>query len=141
MTGPTRRSLLAGAALLPLAAALSACGGSPPEESKESGEAVGGTAGAPGAPVTEVTITSPASVFDITTVHVPVGRPVTFNYRNEHAGVPHNLHVQGGGIDDMTPVAPGRVVQTLTVTFPAAGDYGYLCDVHPETMVGVVKAA
>ncbi len=139
MTGATRRGVLAGAVLLPLSAALSACGGSP---SKESGtSAKGATAGEPGAPVTEVTITSPASVFDITTVHVPVGRPVTFTYRNEHAGVPHNLHVQGGGIDDMTPVAPGPVVQTLTVTFPAAGDYGYRCDVQPETMVGVVKAA
>lgn len=26
----------------------------------------------------EVTITSPASIFDITTVFVPVGRPVTY---------------------------------------------------------------
>lgn len=138
MTGLTRRSVLAGAVLLPVTAALSACGGSP---SKESSQAKGGTAGAPGTPVTEVTITSSATVFDITTVYVPAGRPVTFTYRNEHQGVPHNLHVQGAGLDDKTPVAPGRVVQTLTLTFPTAGDYGYLCDVHPEMMVGVVKAA
>jgi plastocyanin len=134
----TRRRLLAIALSAPFAGVLSACGGSGGSGGASS-DGGGNTAGSPDAPVTEVTVTSPATIFDITTIFVPVGQPVTVTYRNDDEGVPHNFHVTGFDLDEKTTLKPGPDVQTLTVTFPQAGDYDYICDVHPE-MTGVVKA-
>lgn len=134
----TRRRLLAIALSAPFAGVLSACGGSGGSGGASS-DGGGATAGSPDAPVTEVTVTSPATSFDITTIFVPVGQPVTVTYRNDDEGVPHNFHVTGFDLDEETTLKPGPDVQTLTVTFPQAGDYDYICDVHPE-MTGVVKA-
>ena len=137
----SRRRFLSAVLLTGASGALAGCGGS------ASGTAAGGAAldgetlGSPSTPVTEATIVSPDSSFDVTTVHVPVGQPVEFTYDNRHEGVPHNLHVLGNGIDELTPVRPGKIVQTLTVTFPEAGRYDYICDVHPDTMKGIVIAA
>lgn len=131
----TRRQLLAGAVVVPLSVAVAGCGAEPQEDAGEAG----GTLGSADAPVTEAVIVSPATLFDITTVFVPVGQPVRFTYRNEHKGVPHNFHVSGSGVDAKTTLRPGPDVQAITVTFPAAGEFGYVCDVHPS-MTGVVRA-
>lgn len=140
--GLTRRQLLAGATVLPLSIATASCGqqesGSADEASGD-GSASGSTLGSAAAPVTAAVIASPATVFDVTTVFVPVGQPVRFTYRNEHEGVPHNFHVSGTGVDAKTTLRPGPDVQEVTVTFPAVGEYGYVCDVHPS-MTGAVRA-
>ena len=139
-----RRRFLSAVALAGASGALAGCGGSstaPDSTASEPEPLAGDTLGAPGSPVTQATIVSPDSSFDVTTVHVPVGRPVNFTYDNAHQGVPHNLHVSGSGIDSLTPVRPGLIVQELTVTFPQPGRYDYICDVHPDTMKGVVIAA
>ena len=131
----TRRQLLTGVTVLPLAAAVAGCG-------DDAGVGIaggGGTLGSADAPVTEAVIVSPATLFDVTTVFVPAGEPVRFTYRNEHEAVPHNFHVSGADVDAKTPLRPGPDVQELTVTFPAAGDFGYVCDIHPS-MTGVVRA-
>ncbi len=132
----TRRRLLAIALTTPFAGVLSACGGGTGGNSGGSGK----SAGSADAPVTEVTVTSPATSFDITTIFVPIGQPVTITYRNDDEGVPHNIHVTGSGLDEKTTLKSGPDVQTLTVTFPAAGDYDYICDVHADSMTGVVTA-
>lgn len=137
----TRRGLLSAVLLTGASGALAGCGGSDPDTAESDAAPAGETLGTPSAPVTRATIVSPDSTFDVTTVHVPVGQPVEFTYDNRHDGVPHNLHVSGNGIDSLTPVRPGPIVQTLTVTFPQAGRYDYICDVHPDTMRGVVVAA
>ena len=137
----SRRRFLSAVALAGASGALAGCGGSSSSKASDSELPAGGTLGAPGSPVTAATIVSPDSSFDVTTVHVPVGRPVDFTYDNRHEGVPHNLHVSGKGIDTLTPVRPGKIVQELTVTFPEAGRYDYICDIHPDTMRGVVIAA
>ena len=143
----SRRRFLSAALLTGAAGALGGCGGGPTasETASDTGSepdaAAGATLGSAEGPVTAATIVSPDSSFDVTTVHVPVGRPVAFTYDNRHEGVPHNLHVRGSGIDSKTPVRPGKIVQELTVTFPEAGRYDYLCDIHPDTMKGVVIAA
>ena len=136
----SRRRFLSAVALASASGALTGCGGAS-ENSEPGAPLAGATLGAPGAPVTRATITSPDSSFDVTTVHVPVGRPIQLTYDNRHEGVPHNLHVSGDGLDSLTPVRPGKIVQELTVTFPRAGRYDYICDVHPETMRGVMIAA
>ncbi|MBW3647111.1 MAG: cupredoxin domain-containing protein [Actinobacteria bacterium] len=135
----TRRRLLALALTAPFVGMLSACGGSG-GAGRGSSSGSGDTAGSADAPVTEVTVTSPATIFDITTIFVPVGQPVTITYRNDDEGVPHNIHVTGSGLDEKTTLKPGPDVQSLTATFPQAGDYDYICDVHPDSMTGVVKA-
>lgn len=133
----TRRGLLKAAAATPFLGVVAACGvGSSP--SKNAG--AGSTAGSTAEPVTAVTITSTGLSFDITTVHARSGTPLTVTYRNEHTGIPHNWHVSGA-VDAQTTVKPGPDTQTITVTFPAPGDYKYICDVHPEMMVGVVRVS
>ena len=136
----SRRRFLSAVVLAGASGAVSGCGGSS-TESEADAPLPGDTLGAPDAPVTSATIVSPDSSFDVTTVHVPVGRPVEFTYDNRHEGVPHNLHVSGNGLDSLTPVRPGPIIQELTVTFPEAGRYDYICDVHAESMRGVVIAA
>lgn len=136
--GTSRRQFLSAVLLSGAAGALAACGESSSAAPTGGSADQGGTLGSPTTPVTRVTIVSPASSFDVTTVHVPAGQPVEFTYDNRHRGVPHNLHVSGTGVDSKTPVRPGEIVQTLTVTFPEAGRYDYICDVHPDTMKGVV---
>ena len=134
-----RRRFLSAVLLVGASGTVAGCSGS--EKGNAGAAQADGTLGSPSAPVTRATIVSPDSSFDVTTVHVPVGQPVEFTYDNRHEGVPHNLHVSGNGIDSLTPVRPGKIVQTLTVTFPEAGKYDYICDVHPDTMRGVVIAA
>ena len=136
----SRRRFLSAVVLSGVSGAVAGCG-RPSTASEAGAPQAGETLGSAAAPVTQATIVSPDSSFDVTTVHVPVGQPVVFTYDNRHQGVPHNLHVSGNGIDSLTPVRPGKVVQELTVTFPAAGRYDYICDVHPDTMRGVVIAA
>ena len=137
----TRRGLLSAVLLTSASGALAGCGGSDSDAAEGAAAPAGETLGTPSAPVTRATIVSPDSTFDVTTVHVPVGQAVEFTYDNRHEGVPHNLHVSGDGLDSKTPVRPGEIVQTLTVTFPKAGRYDYICDVHPDTMRGIVVAA
>ena len=140
---PPRRALAAASSLV-LALSLTACGsddaGTAPSASGSAGQSAPseGSSEAPATEVTEVTITSTSLSFDVTEVTVPAGVPVTFTYDNQQDGVPHNLHVTGEGVDEMTDVEEGPVTQTLTVTFPEPGTYGYVCDVHPQQMQGVV---
>ena len=48
----------------------------------------------------------------------------------------------GGCADDATAVrtelAPGIVQHTFTFTTPPPGRYAFWCDVHPDTMTGVL---
>ena len=134
-----RRHFLMGVLLAAGSGVLAACESPPTAPAGAAKE--NDTVGSASTPVTTATITSPDSTFDVTTVHAPAGQPVEFTYRNLHEGVPHNLHVSGNGVDSLTPVEPGEIVQTLVVTFPEPGRYDYICDVHPETMKGVVMVA
>ena len=137
------RRLLATALALVLAGGLAGCGGSGTADGAAGSSADGASTstaiGSEAAPVTEATVVSPSTSFDVTTIYVKAGQPVTLTYDNRHAGVPHNLHVSGTGVDEMTSITSGPDVQTITVTFPTAGKYGYVCDVH-ASMVGVVIA-
>lgn len=78
--------------------------------------------------------------FDVTTIFVPAGMPITVTYDNRHGGVPRNVRVSGAGLDAKTPVRPGPIRQELVFTAPSAGTFGFICDVHPVTMKGVIQA-
>lgn len=63
---------------------------------------------------------------------------VTIRFANKDAGIPHNLHVTGAGVDEKTEVEQGPHTASLTVTL-AAGTYRYVCDVHPTQMTGELR--
>lgn len=95
---------------------------------------------APEGPVTDITITSTTTAFDIESFEVSVGEPVTVTYDNADDGVAHNIRVETGeDPEPATEVEVGPVVQELTFTLEEAGEYTYLCDVHPA-MRGTITA-
>lgn len=72
--------------------------------------------------------------FSTKTLSAPAGE-VTIRFTNNDAGIPHNLHLTGAGVDEKTEVEAGPNTQSLTATLEA-GTYRYVCDVHPTQMSG-----
>lgn len=72
--------------------------------------------------------------FSATTLTAPAGK-VTIQFQNRDQGVPHNLHVTGGSVDEQTDIEAGPVQQQLTLDV-GAGNYRFVCDVHPQQMNG-----
>jgi hypothetical protein len=53
----------------------------------------------------------------------------------DNAPVEHNFHLQGPGVDMMTPLEGPTTTVTWTVAF-TDGTYTFICDAHPTTMKG-----
>ena len=88
---------------------------------------------------TSATIVGENIAFDTVSLTVPTGEEVTITFDNRDADVPHNLHIQAGSQGDFrTEITAGLVVQRLTFTIDAPGEYVYICDVHPTLMVGTI---
>lgn len=92
-----------------------------------------------------VTIVAEDVAWDVDCVRAPADRPLSITVDNRDVGVNHNLHVTGLPGKPSTPLEVGPVVQELVVPAEAlrAGDYAYVCDIHPN-MTGtleVVEAA
>ena len=68
--------------------------------------------------------------FDEEVVNVPVGVPVTVEFRNEQGGVQHNVHLTEPE-DIVSDLVIGPASTTFEVTFDEPGEYTYNCDVHP----------
>ena len=99
-----------------------------------------------------------ASAFSHEQITLPPGVDFTMTLDNQDDSVAHNLiFFQGdeadldepvlegclsGCADDATAVrtelAPGIVQHTFTFTTPPPGRYAFWCDVHPDTMTGVL---
>ena len=104
---------------------LVACGGDDPVDA--------------GPPVAEITITSTKTEFDVEAFAVRAGAEVPVTYDNRHAGVQHNVHFELEGDDDpATDVKAGPDVQTVTLVASEAGEFDYICDVHPGQMQGTL---
>lgn len=126
-------------ALAALAMLLAACGGEgtaetsavpePPTAGADAGEATDGDV--------VIELVAERIQWDQDTLTAPVGT-VTFLIDNQDSGIPHNLRVTGHGIDEATELESGEVVQELEVTFPEAGSYDYICDIHPN-MDGTIE--
>jgi plastocyanin len=105
-------------------------------------------AGSPGAsaPAGGLTITAPvgaaATGFQPTTLKAAPGHAFTVTFDNQDAGVPHNWVVtkpDGSKVDigDTTPFSgPGQ--KTYNVPSLSAGQYPFMCQVHPTTMKGIL---
>lgn len=89
-----------------------------------------------------VTLIAENTTFDTTTLEATVEETLTITYDNRDDGVPHNLHVEGtAGGDAKTDIEEGPTTQTLDVTFDEAGEFDYVCDVHPDQMRGTVTVS
>jgi plastocyanin len=121
---PARRALLAVVAVLSVAA----CGG----------DDDGGSVAAPTEPVTEITITSTGTRYDIESFQVPVGEEITLTYDNQHRGVTHDVHFED--LDVETPLKRGPATDRVTFTVDEPGEHTYVCRVHPSVMKGTMTA-
>jgi plastocyanin len=115
----TRRALTTVFMLLLLVLGLSACGGGDGDGDEEGGPNTGGTtlelAADPGGSFS----------FDKETLEAPAGT-ITIHLTND-ASVPHNVGVEGNGVDEKTDtVTKGDI--SLTVELEP-GEYTFYCDV------------
>ena len=77
-----------------------------------------------------VTIVAEDLAFEPERVSAPVGT-VEITLDNRDDGVAHNIVVTGNGVDEGTELERGPVTQELSVEFPEAGSYTFVCEIHP----------
>lgn len=121
-------------------------GGSPSPSAGPSGPA-GSAAPSPGAsagpsiPTADVTIRAQGIQFLDRQVTAPAGRPFTIAFVNLDAGVPHNVDIRSTPGDNLFvgEIFNGVDVRVYEVPALAAGEYPFICTVHPN-MTGTITA-
>ena len=105
------------------------------------------------APSTELTLTAPVGSsntgFAETELSAPADTPFTIVFKNDDAGIPHNVEIFEGTDTTVPPVwAPegnalinGVAEETYEIPALPAGTYTYNCFAHPATMVGSLSVA
>jgi plastocyanin len=88
-----------------------------------------------GEPVTEQTIVAENIAFDVQAFTVTAGAEVTVTLDHRDIGIPHNIAFEFA----KTNLENGPVTQELAFTAPAAGEYEYICDAHPQ-MAGTMTS-
>jgi plastocyanin len=116
------------AAALVLVLVLSACG-----DSEASGPTT--TVGCKDARNGGVTLVAKDIRWDTDCLRADPG-PLTIEVDNQDEGINHNVHLPDAPDSPATELEPGLVTQELDVTL-AAGEYEYICDLHPN-MVGTL---
>ena len=117
--------------------------------------ALGGGAGASGAPGASidpsapvVTVTAPngaaATGFEPTTLTAPASVTFTLVFDNQDPSAPHNIVIKDAS-DQAIPIGDtsfftGPKERSYAVPPLDAGDYSFVCEVHPTTMTGTLTA-
>lgn len=129
-------------ALAVLVLVISACGGDdkPTAIPVSGGSAFSDTTRSTTSAADDLEVNAQDIAFDVDRIEVAVGQAVTVTFNNNDTGIPHNLHVEAGGVDAKTDIAPGPDTQTLEFTIDEAGSYTFICDVHPQ-MTGDLVAS
>jgi plastocyanin len=138
----------ASAAVSPSASAPAASPSASAPASAPASQPVSPPASAPaGSPATGgLTITAPvgaaANGFDPKTLKAAPGHAFTVTFDNQDAGVPHNwvLTKPDGSTVDIGDTTFFNGVAQKTYNVPAlnAGQYPFMCQVHPTTMKGIL---
>lgn len=96
----------------------------------------GGPIGGP----TIITIVAQNLRFDRNSIAAGPGLDVTITLDNRDAGVPHNVAFYTNRSASQkiatTNLITGPATDTLNFTAPAAGNYFFRCDAHPDVMTG-----
>ncbi len=79
--------------------------------------------------------------FNMSTITVKAGAPVTVNFNNMDSGIPHNFAVYTNSAATQSifvgQVVTGPATMTYNFTAPATpGTYFFRCDIHPTIMTG-----
>jgi plastocyanin len=122
-------------------AAATGAAATPSAASPTQAAATTATAGG-GGEATTLTLVAKNTLFDKSELKAKAGA-VTIEVDNQDGGIPHNLHVYRGKDntgEDMgkTEIAAGPVKQTLKLQL-TAGEYFFVCEVHPPTMFGKLE--
>jgi plastocyanin len=81
--------------------------------------------------------------FDLTTLTVDAGKSFQIVFDNQDAGIPHNVAIHEGSVSSvgkelyLGAIFPGIAQQTYDIPKLAAGNYVFICTVHPN-MVGAL---
>ena len=69
-----------------------------------------------------------------TTLQAPAGQPFTIDFKNDDASVPHNVEIQdaSGAVKFKGDIITGVAETQYQVDALPAGDYKFLCTVHPN---------
>jgi plastocyanin len=80
--------------------------------------------------------------YEQTDVTAPAGKPFQIAFENKDAGTPHNVSIHQGGPTGNEvfkgEVFPGVATKTYDVPALTAGQYSFVCTVHP-TMIGTLN--
>jgi plastocyanin len=80
--------------------------------------------------------------YEQTEVTAPAGKPFQIAFENKDAGTPHNVSIHQGGATGNEvfkgDIFPGVATKTYDVPALAAGQYSFVCTVHP-TMIGTLN--
>jgi cytochrome c oxidase subunit 2 len=90
---------------------------------------------------TVIKLSAEKLAFSTKTLEVPAGKPFVIEFENKDSGIAHNVAI----LDGNTALFTGEVItgpKTVQYQVPAlkAGQYKFLCDVHPTVMFGDVVA-
>jgi cytochrome c oxidase subunit II len=108
-------------------------------EALASGSPPPAPSGAAGDCETTVAITARDTQFDIDSFEAPADTPFCIEFENQDENIPHNVSIYDGGEALFT----GEFLNTtgnITYQVPALpeGEFRFICDAHPTTMVGDV---
>ncbi len=93
----------------------------------------GGGAPPPSGPAADVHVEAKDVAFLETTWTAPAGKPFTIAFDNEDPGTPHNIELLSASGSQVFKgdIFPGVETRIYNVTAQPAGDYKFLCTVHP----------
>jgi hypothetical protein len=95
----------------------------------------------------QVSLIAANLLFDKKEISVRPGGQVRIRLENRDQGVAHNVAVYKSATDTTAGVSPGSVgtrfdgpgIDDTAFDIPAAGNYFFRCDVHPQTMTGTFR--